>query len=101
MLGALGTDEAWLFTGVFFVGAFLAGLGRCAAGAAHVGGLLLHLEHRKRVRRGGGRRHGGPFWGAFVAASTRNRGDQGAVHLACGPLVLLLSCFTLVAELSS
>jgi branched-chain amino acid transport system permease protein len=27
MLGALGVNQAWLFTGVFFAGAFLAGLG--------------------------------------------------------------------------
>lgn len=27
MVGALGVDQAWLFTGVFFLGAFLAGLG--------------------------------------------------------------------------
>lgn len=32
MLGALGINQAWLFTGVFFVGAFLAGLGGALQG---------------------------------------------------------------------
>jgi len=30
MVGALGVNQAWLFTGVFFLGAFLAGLGGAA-----------------------------------------------------------------------
>jgi branched-chain amino acid transport system permease protein len=42
MVGALGVNQAWLFTGVFALGAFLAGLG----GAAQIPGepASLHLD---------------------------------------------------------
>ena len=37
MVGALGVNQAWLFTAVFALGAMLAGPGRRAAAAARAG----------------------------------------------------------------
>ncbi|HXZ06903.1 MAG TPA: branched-chain amino acid ABC transporter permease, partial [Paraburkholderia sp.] len=44
MLGALGINQAWLFTGVFFVGAFLAGLGGALQVPRMSANLSLDLE---------------------------------------------------------
>ena len=44
MLGALGVNQAWLFTGVFFLGAFLAGLGGAAQLPKGGADLLMDLN---------------------------------------------------------
>jgi branched-chain amino acid transport system permease protein len=59
MVGALGVNQAWLFTGVFALGALLAGPGRRAAAAARARPARPGPEHhRRRLRGGGGGRHG-------------------------------------------
>ena len=44
MLGALGVNQAWLFTGVFALGAFLAGLGGAVQVPRQPANLLLDLS---------------------------------------------------------
>uniref|UniRef100_A0A1I8ABU3 ABC transporter permease n=1 Tax=Steinernema glaseri TaxID=37863 RepID=A0A1I8ABU3_9BILA len=44
MLGALGVNQAWLFTGVFALGAFLAGLGGAVQLPRQPANLLLDLS---------------------------------------------------------
>jgi branched-chain amino acid transport system permease protein len=101
MLGALGINQAWLFTGVFFVGAFLAGL----AGALQVprmsANLSLDLEtigNAFVVVVIGGM---GSIPGAFVAALLIAEIKAlciGIGHVSVGGVDLSLSKFTLVAE---
>ncbi|CAG4898120.1 ABC transporter permease [Paraburkholderia saeva] len=101
MLGALGINQAWLFTGVFFVGAFLAGL----AGALQVprmsANLSLDLEtigNAFVVVVVGGM---GSIPGAFVAALLIAEIKAlciGIGHVSIGGIDLSLSKFTLVAE---
>ncbi|CAG4890178.1 ABC transporter permease [Paraburkholderia saeva] len=101
MLGALGINQAWLFTGVFFVGAFLAGL----AGALQVprmsANLSLDLEtigNAFVVVVVGGM---GSVPGAFVAALLIAEIKAlciGIGHVSIGGIDLSLSKFTLVAE---
>ncbi|SEB24281.1 ABC transporter permease [Paraburkholderia sartisoli] len=101
MLGALGINQAWLFTGVFFVGAFLAGL----AGALQVprmsANLSLDLEtigNAFVVVVVGGM---GSIPGAFVAALLIAEIKAlciGIGHVSIGGIDFSLSKFTLVAE---
>ncbi len=78
MVAALGVNQAWLFTAVFALGAFLAGLG---------GALQLPREpptragpdgDRRSLRGRGGRRHGAAS--GRVPRGAADRRDQGAVH---------------------
>ncbi|MCW5745046.1 MAG: ABC transporter permease [Alphaproteobacteria bacterium] len=68
MVGALGVNEAWLFTGVFFVGAMLAGLGgalQLPREPAHLGLDLALIADAFVVTVVGGL---GSVPGAFLAA---------------------------------
>ena len=59
MVGALGVNQAWLFTSVFALGALLAGLGGALQLPREPANLELDLQHHRRgLRRRGGRRHG-------------------------------------------
>ena len=59
MVGALGVNQAMLFTAVFALGAALAGLGGALQVAREPANLATDLTaHRRRLRRRGGRRHG-------------------------------------------
>ena len=101
MLGALGINQAWLFTGVFLVGSFLAGL----AGALQVprmsANLSLDLEtigNAFVVVVVGGM---GSIPGAFVAALLIAEIKAlciGIGHVSIGGVDFSLSKFTLVAE---
>ena len=59
MVAALGVNQAMLFTGTLFLGAFLAGLGG-ALQIPRVAGQYGHgpVDHRRGLRRHRGRRHG-------------------------------------------
>jgi branched-chain amino acid transport system permease protein len=101
MLGALGINQAWLFTGVFLVGAFLAGLG----GALQVPRLSANLSldlstigNAFVVVVVGGM---GSIPGAFVAALLIAEIKAlciGIGDVTIGGIVFSLSKFTLVAE---
>ncbi|WP_240655502.1 ABC transporter permease [Paraburkholderia phosphatilytica] len=101
MLGALGINEAWLFTGVFFVGAFLAGLGGALQGPRMSANLSLDLEtigNAFVVVVVGGM---GSIPGAFAAALLI--AEIKALCIGIGHVTILgidfsLSRFTLVAE---
>ena len=59
MLAALGVNQSPLFTSVFFLGSFLAGLGGALQLPKGGADLLMDLNvHRQRVCRCGGRWHG-------------------------------------------
>src|SRR5258706_1178881 len=101
MLGALGINQAWLFTGVFFVGAFLAGLGGAFQVPRMSANLSLDLETIGNafvvVVVGGV----GSIPGAFVAALLIAEIKAlciGIGHVSIGGIELSLSKFTLVAE---
>ncbi|SMG51614.1 ABC transporter permease [Paraburkholderia susongensis] len=101
MLGALGINQAWLFTGVFFVGAFLAGLGGALQGPRMSANLSLDLEtigNAFVVVVVGGM---GSIPGAFVAALLIAEIKAlciGIGHVTIFGVGLSLSRFTLVAE---
>ncbi|MDE1181973.1 ABC transporter permease [Paraburkholderia sp.] len=101
MLGALGINQAWLFTGVFFVGAFLAGLGGALQGPRMSANLSLDLEtigNAFVVVVVGGM---GSIPGAFVAALIIAEIKAlciGIGHVSIAGIDLSLSRFTLVAE---
>ncbi|MBB5464629.1 branched-chain amino acid transport system permease protein [Paraburkholderia sp. Clong3] len=101
MLGALGINQAWLFTGVFFVGAFLAGLGGALQGPRMSANLSLDLEtigNAFVVVVVGGM---GSIPGAFVAALLIAEIKAlciGIGHVTIFGIGLSLSRFTLVAE---
>ncbi len=101
MLGALGINQAWLFTGVFFVGAFLAGLGGALQVPRMSANLSLDLDtigNAFVVVVVGGM---GSIPGAFVAALLI--AEIKALCIGIGGVTLFgidfsLSKFTLVAE---
>ncbi|MGF6639537.1 branched-chain amino acid transport system permease protein [Paraburkholderia sp. MM5496-R1] len=101
MLGALGINQAWLFTGVFFVGAFLAGLGGALQGPRMSANLSLDLEtigNAFVVVVVGGM---GSIPGAFVAALLIAEIKAlciGIGHVTIFGIGFSLSRFTLVAE---
>jgi len=101
MLGALGINQAWLFTGVFFVGAFLAGLGGALQGPRMSANLSLDLEtigNAFVVVVVGGM---GSIPGAFIAALLIAEIKAlciGIGHVSLFGIDLSLSRFTLVAE---
>ncbi|WP_347558183.1 ABC transporter permease [Robbsia sp. KACC 23696] len=101
MLGALGINQAWLFTGVFFVGAFLAGLGGALQVPKSPASLSLDLDtigNAFVVVVVGGM---GSIPGAFVAAVLI--AEIKALCIGIGDVSVFgvtfsLSKFTLVAE---
>ena len=101
MLGALGINQAWLFTGVFFVGAFLAGLGGALQGPRMSANLSLDLEtigNAFVVVVVGGM---GSIPGAFVAALIIAEIKAlciGIGHVTVFGVGFSLSRFTLVSE---
>ena len=67
MVGALGVNQAWLFTSVFALGALLAGLGGALQLPREPASLELDMQHHwRRLRGGGGGWHGldcpAPLW---------------------------------------
>jgi branched-chain amino acid transport system permease protein len=101
MLGALGINEAWLFTGVFFVGAFLAGLGGALQGPRMSANLSLDLDTIGNafvvVVVGGMGSIPGAFAAALLIAEIKAL-CIGIGHLTLFGIDLSLSRFTLVAE---
>ncbi|TAL93370.1 MAG: ABC transporter permease [Paraburkholderia sp.] len=101
MLGALGINQAWLFTGVFLVGSFLAGLGGALQVPRMSANLSLDLEtigNAFVVVVVGGM---GSIPGAFVAALLIAEIKAlciGIGHVSIGGVDFSLSKFTLVAE---
>jgi branched-chain amino acid transport system permease protein len=101
MLGALGVNQTWLFTGVFFAGAFLAGLGGALQVPRMSANLSLDLEtigNAFVVVVVGGM---GSIPGAFVAALLIAEIKAlciGIGHVSIGGIDFSLSKFTLVAE---
>jgi branched-chain amino acid transport system permease protein len=101
MLGALGINQAWLFTGVFFVGAFLAGLGGALQVPRMSANLSLDLStigDAFVVVVVGGM---GSIPGAFVAALLIAEIKALCIatgDVSIGGVVFSLSKFTLVAE---
>jgi branched-chain amino acid transport system permease protein len=101
MLGALGVNQAWLFTGVFALGCFLAGLGGALQGPRMPANLALDLDTIGNafvvVVVGGMGSLGGAFAAALLIAEVK------ALCIALGNVQLLgidvsLSRLTLVAE---
>ncbi|CAB3662584.1 hypothetical protein R8871_01581 [Paraburkholderia graminis C4D1M] len=101
MLGALGINQAWLFTGVFFVGAFLAGLGGALQGPRMSANLSLDLESIGNafvvVVVGGMGSIPGAFVAALIIAEIKAL-CIGIGHVTIFGVGLSLSRFTLVAE---
>jgi branched-chain amino acid transport system permease protein len=101
MLGALGINQAWLFTGVFFVGAFLAGLGGALQGPRMSANLSLDLETIGNafvvVVVGGMGSIPGAFIAALIIAEIKAL-CIGIGHVTIFGVGLSLSRFTLVAE---
>jgi len=101
MLGALGVNQAWLFTGVFFVGAFLAGLGGALQAPRMSANLSLDIDtigNAFVVVVVGGM---GSIPGAFVAALLIAEIKAlciGIGHVSIMGIDFSLSKFTLVAE---
>jgi branched-chain amino acid transport system permease protein len=101
MLGALGINQAWLFTSVFFVGAFLAGLGGALQVPRMSANLSLDIStigDAFVVVVVGGM---GSIPGAFVAALLIAEIKAlciGIGDVSIGGMVFSLSKFTLVAE---
>jgi branched-chain amino acid transport system permease protein len=101
MLGALGVNQAWLFTGVFFVGAFLAGLGGALQVPRMSANLSLDIDtigNAFVVVVVGGM---GSIPGAFVAALLIAEIKAlciGIGHVSLFGIDFSLSKFTLVAE---
>jgi branched-chain amino acid transport system permease protein len=101
MLGALGINEAWLFTGVFFVGAFLAGLGGALQGPRMSANLSLDLDTIGNafvvVVVGGMGSIPGAFAAALLIAEIKAL-CIGIGNITVFGIDLSLSRFTLVAE---
>jgi branched-chain amino acid transport system permease protein len=101
MLGALGINQAWLFTGVFFVGACLAGLGGALQGPRMSANLSLDIETIGNafvvVVVGGMGSIPGAFIAALLIAEIRAL-CIGIGHVSLFGVDLSLSRFTLVAE---
>ncbi|SAL64266.1 inner-membrane translocator [Caballeronia terrestris] len=101
MLGALGINQAWLFTSVFFAGAFLAGLGGALQVPRMSANLSLDLDtigNAFVVVVVGGM---GSIPGAFVAALLIAEIKAlliGIGHVSVFGIDFSLSKFTLVAE---
>ncbi|WP_061161118.1 ABC transporter permease [Caballeronia temeraria] len=101
MLGALGVNQAWLFTGVFFVGAMLAGLGGALQVPRMSANLSLDIDtigNAFVVVVVGGM---GSIPGAFVAAlliAEIKAMCIGIGHVSIMGVDFSLSKFTLVAE---
>ncbi len=101
MLGALGVNQAWLFTAVFALGCFLAGLGGALQGPRMPANLALDLDTIGNafvvVVVGGMGSLGGAFAAALLIAEVK------ALCIALGNVSLLgidvsLSRLTLVVE---
>ncbi|MBP0597403.1 ABC transporter permease [Herbaspirillum sp. LeCh32-8] len=101
MLGALGVNQAWLFTGVFALGCFLAGLGGALQGPRMPANLALDLDTISNafvvVVVGGMGSIGGAFAAALLIAEVK------ALCIALGNVSLFgieisLSRLTLVVE---
>ena len=101
MLGALGINQAWLFTSVFFAGAFLAGLGGALQVPRMSANLSLDLDtigNAFVVVVVGGM---GSIPGAFIAALLIAEIKAlciGIGHVSIFGIDVSLSKFTLVAE---
>ncbi|MDR5857622.1 ABC transporter permease [Caballeronia sp. LZ062] len=101
MLGALGVNQAWLFTSVFFAGAFLAGLGGALQIPRMPANLSLDIDtigNAFVVVVVGGM---GSIPGAFVAAlliAEIKAVCIGIGHVSLFGIGFSLSKFTLVAE---
>jgi branched-chain amino acid transport system permease protein len=101
MVGALGVNQAMLFTVVFVLGSFLAGLRRRPAGCARAGQSVARPDRdRRRIR---GRVVGGmgSISGAFLAAVIIAEVKALCIGLGVvnfGGFVLNFSKLTLVAE---
>ena len=79
MAGALGVNQRWLFTGVFALGALLAGLGGALAIPREPASLEIDLvRHLRRLRRRGGRRPG--LDSGRLPRRAADRRDQGVLH---------------------
>ena len=95
MLGALGVNQRWLFTSVFFVGSFLAGLGGALQLPREAISLLMDLnviaEAFVVVVIGGM----GSVLGAYLAAVTI--GELGAFGILMLPQITLVLPFLVMA----
>ena len=101
MVGALGVNQALLFTVVFALGAFLAGLGGALQVAARARQSRARPDRDRRcIRRRRGRRHGldpGAFLAAMIIAEVKALCiGIGVVHI--GGFTVNFSKLTLVAE---
>ncbi|HZZ09733.1 MAG TPA: ABC transporter permease [Paraburkholderia sp.] len=101
MLGALGINQAWLFTSVFFVGTFLAGLGGALQGPRMSANLSLDLESIGNafvvVVVGGMGSIPGAFIAALIIAEIKAL-CIGIGHVSVLGVDVSLSRLTLVAE---
>jgi len=95
MVGALGVNQAWLFTGVFFLGSFLAGLGGAVQVPREAVSLLMDLniiaEAFVVVVVGGM----GSITGAFLAAVLI--GELNAFGILVFPQITLVLLFLVMA----
>jgi branched-chain amino acid transport system permease protein len=101
MLGALGINQAWLFTGVFAIGAMLAGLGGAVQLPREPASLNLDLraigDAFVVVVVGGMGSISGAYLAALLIAEVKAVCiGLGTVHL--GGFTIAFSSFTLVAE---
>ncbi|MBP7066260.1 ABC transporter permease [Ferrovibrio sp.] len=101
MVGALGVNQSWLFTSVFFLGAFLAGLGGAIQAPREPAQLMLDItvisDAFVVVVVGGMGSIGGAFLAALIIAQAK------ALCIALGDVSLLgvtfsFTKFTLVVE---
>ena len=101
MLGALGVNQAWLFTGVFALGCFLAGLGGALQGPRLPANLALDLDTIGTafvvVVVGGMGSIGGAFAAAVLIAEVKAL-CIALGTVSCFGIELSLSRLTLVAE---
>ena len=102
MVGALGVNQALLFTGTLFLGAALVQASRGALQTPQLAGQPApgHLRHRRGLRRHGGRRHGDSVTGAFLAAlpSASCRPRHPGLPKVTLVLVFLLMALVLVVR---
>ncbi|MFJ9532351.1 ABC transporter permease [Herbaspirillum sp. NPDC101396] len=101
MAGALGINQSWLFTGVFALGCFLAGLGGALQGPRIPATLALDLETIGNafvvVVVGGMGSIGGAFLAALLIAEIKAL-CVAFGQISIGGVVVSLSKLTLVAE---
>jgi branched-chain amino acid transport system permease protein len=101
MAGALGINQSWLFTGVFALGCFLAGLGGALQGPRIPATLALDLETIGNafvvVVVGGMGSIGGAFLAALLIAEIKAL-CVAFGQVSIGGVVVSLSKLTLVAE---